>query len=57
MFDEDTGRIQWINLNVWMLRANSRWSWMASEDARKDAGVPLLIALDVAHPIFSGYYR
>ncbi|MFB0525290.1 MAG: hypothetical protein ACETVZ_07090, partial [Phycisphaerae bacterium] len=39
--------------NAWMIRSN-RWVWMNSTAANKDAGAPLLLAVDPTHPIFAG---
>ncbi len=39
--------------NAWMIRS-SRWKWMNSGSANKDAGSPLMLVLDPTHPIFDG---
>jgi len=43
-----------ICTNAWMVRNNSKWFWMNSGSANKDAGSPLLMALETTHPIFEG---
>jgi hypothetical protein len=42
-----------INFNPWLLRT-SRWKWMNSNTAVKDAGAPLLKPVDPNHPVFAG---
>jgi hypothetical protein len=42
-----------ICTNAWMIRT-SRWIWMNSNSANKDAGAPSMQVLDPEHPIFSG---
>jgi hypothetical protein len=42
-----------ICTNAWMIRS-SRWVWMNSTSANKDAGAPFLLALEPTHPIFAG---
>jgi len=42
-----------ICTNAWMIRT-SRWIWMNSNSANKDAGAPLMLVLDPEHPIFKG---
>ena len=42
-----------ICTNAWMIRT-SRWVWMNSNSANKDAGSPSMLVLDPEHPIFSG---
>ena len=42
-----------ICTNAWMIRSN-RWLWMNSTSANKDAGAPILMALETGHAIFDG---
>jgi len=42
-----------ICINAWMIRSN-RWVWMNSTSANKDAGSPILMALETTHPIYDG---
>jgi hypothetical protein len=42
-----------ICTNAWMIR-NNRWKWLNNGTANKDAGAPLMMVLDVNHPIFTG---
>jgi hypothetical protein len=59
-YDDGDEPTQWnslttpmINFNSWLLRT-SRWKWMNSGTAVKDAGAPLLKPDVPAHPIFAG---
>jgi hypothetical protein len=40
-----------ICTNAWMIRT-SRWGWMNSNSANKDAGSPVMMVLEPEHPIF-----
>jgi hypothetical protein len=42
-----------ILMNVYIAR-NSRWLWIDGTSLKADAGTPLVTAVDVHHPIFSG---
>jgi hypothetical protein len=59
-YDDGDEPTQWnslttpmINFNSWLLRT-SRWKWMNSGSAVKDAGAPLLMPVDPNHPVFAG---